>query len=45
MVSLYALAVQWRNWKMMLVVGMVYMLVAGLEAVLAGGILGLMYVI
>ena len=42
-VSLYALAVQWRNWKMMLAVGVLYMAVAGIEAVLAGSVVGLMY--
>lgn len=41
-VSLYALAVQWRNWKLMIGVGLLYMLVAGVEAVLAGSVVGLM---
>lgn len=44
-VSLYALAIQWRNWKVMLGVGVLYMVVAGVEAVLAGGVVGLMYVL
>ena len=42
--SLYAVAVQWRNWKLMWMVPLVYMLVAGVEAVLAGSVVGLMCV-
>lgn len=42
--SLYAVAVQWRNWKLMWIVPLVYMLVAGVEAVLAGSVVGLMCV-
>lgn len=38
----YALVVQWRNWKTMWLVPVVYMLVAGVEAVLAGSVVGLM---
>ena len=40
--SLYAVAVQWRNWKLMWMVPIIYMLVAGVEAVLAGSVVGLM---
>ena len=38
----YAVIVQWRNWKTMWLVPLVYMLVAGVEAVLAGSVVGLM---
>lgn len=38
----YAVMVQWRNWKTMWLVPVVYMLVAGVEAVLAGSVVGLM---
>lgn len=38
----YAVVVQWRNWKFMWLVPVVYMLVAGVEAVLAGSVVGLM---
>ena len=40
--SACAFAVQWRSWKLMWIVPFVYMIVAGLEAVLAGTIVGLM---
>jgi hypothetical protein len=38
----YAVMVQWRKWKIMWLVPLVYMLVAGVEAVLAGSVVGLM---
>jgi hypothetical protein len=38
----YAVMVQWTNWKIMWLVPLVYMLVAGVEAVLAGSVVGLM---
>ena len=41
-VSIYALVVQWRNWKVMWAVPLIYGLVAGLEAVLAGSVVGIM---
>jgi hypothetical protein len=37
-----AVVVQWRNWRMMWVVPIVYVVVAGLEALLAGSVIGLM---
>lgn len=40
----YAVVVQWRNWKMMCMVPVLYMVVAGAEAILAGTVVGLMYV-
>ncbi|MCJ1270670.1 hypothetical protein MMC22_010567 [Lobaria immixta] len=40
----YAVAVQWRNWKMMWMIPPLYMFVAGVEAVLAGSVVGLLYV-
>ena len=40
----YAVAVQWRNWKLMWVVPVVYLFIGGIEAVLAGSIVGLMSV-
>ena len=42
--STYAVIVQWRNWKIMWIVPLVYMIAAGIEAVLAGTVVGLMYV-
>jgi hypothetical protein len=38
----YAVAVQWRNWKLMWLVPIAYLVVGGIEAVLAGSIVGLM---
>lgn len=40
--SLYALAIQWRNWKHIWWVPVIYLVVGGIEAVLAGSIIGLM---
>ncbi|MCJ1473223.1 hypothetical protein MMC13_001874, partial [Lambiella insularis] len=37
----YAVVVQWKNWKIMWLVPIVYALVGGVEAVLAGSIVGL----
>lgn len=42
--SCYATVVQWRNWQMMWMIPLLYMFVAGVEAVLAGSVVGLMYV-
>lgn len=42
--SSYAFAVQWRNWKKMLGVMVVYAVLAGLEALMAGSVVGLLYV-
>lgn len=42
--STYAVVVQWRNWKMMWIVLLLYMFVAGIQAALAGSVVGLMYV-
>ena len=39
----YAVIIQWHNWKFMWVVPLVYMILAGVEAVLAGTVVGLMY--
>jgi hypothetical protein len=39
--SLYAVAVQWKNWKLVWFVPIVYLLVGGVEA-LAGSVVGLM---
>lgn len=41
-VSLYALVVQWRCWRIMWTVPLIYVLWGGLEAVMAGSIVGLM---
>lgn len=41
----YALVVQWRNWKMMLGAMMVYLALAGVEALMAGSVVGLLYVL
>ena len=40
--SAYAAVVQQKNWKYMWIVAMVYIVIAGIEAVLAGSIVGLM---
>ena len=40
----YAVILQRRNWKIMWIVPLVYMVLAGIEAVLAGSVIGLMYV-
>lgn len=42
--STYAVVVQWRNWKTMWIAPLLYMFVAGIQAVLAGSVVGLMYV-
>lgn len=39
----YACVVQWKNWKIMWVVPVVYMALAGVEALMAGSVVGLMY--
>lgn len=41
-VAFWAVAVQWRNWRMMWAVPLVYGVVGGLEALLAGSVVGLM---
>ena len=38
----YACAVQWKNWKIMWMVLLLYMAVSGVEALLAGSVVGLM---
>lgn len=38
----YAFFVQWRNWRTMWIVPLIYMAVAGVEALLAGSVVGLM---
>lgn len=43
-VSGYAVIVQWKNWRTMWMVPLVYMFLAGVEAALAGSVIGLMYV-
>ena len=40
--SLYATVVQRKNWKYMWIVSLIYIMIAGIEAVLAGSIVGLM---
>ncbi|KAL8914524.1 MAG: hypothetical protein Q9171_000877 [Xanthocarpia ochracea] len=40
--SSYALVVQWRNWKMMFGIILIYALLAGVEALMAGSIVGLL---
>lgn len=41
-VALLAVAVQWKNWRTMWAVPVVYLVVSGLEALLAGSLVGLM---
>ena len=38
----YATAIQWKNWKLMWLVVIVYLVVSGVEALLAGSVVGLM---
>ena len=38
----YAFAVQWRHWKLMWIVPIVYLIWAGLQGILAGSVIGLM---
>ncbi|SLM39384.1 hypothetical protein LPUS_09911 [Lasallia pustulata] len=40
--SAYAVALQWKNWKIMWMVPVVYMVVGGVEAIMAGSVVGLM---
>jgi cytochrome c-type biogenesis protein CcmH/NrfF len=40
--SLYAVTVQWKNWRLLWFVPFVYLLVGGVEALLAGSVVGLM---
>ena len=42
--SSYALTLQWRNWKVMFGVVAVYGVLAGVEALMAGSVVGLLYV-
>jgi len=37
----YAVVVQWKNWKFMWLVPIVYLIVGGVEALLAGSVVGL----
>lgn len=41
----YALAVQWKNWKIMFGIFTVYSVLAGVEALMAGSVVGLLYVL
>jgi hypothetical protein len=41
-VAFCAVAVQWRNWRVMWAVPLIYGIVAGMEALLAGSVTGLM---
>ncbi|KAL8994893.1 MAG: hypothetical protein Q9169_005267 [Polycauliona sp. 2 TL-2023] len=38
----YALAVQWRNWKVIFGVVLAYLVLAGVEALMAGSVVGLL---
>ncbi|KAH8696002.1 integral membrane protein [Talaromyces proteolyticus] len=40
-VAAFATAIQWRNWRMMWAVPVAYVVVSGLEALLAGSMVGL----
>ena len=40
----YALVVQWKNWRFIWIVPLVYTAIAGVEAILAGSVVGLLYV-
>jgi len=37
----YAVAMQWKNWKLMWIVPVIYMIVGAVEALLAGSVVGL----
>lgn len=41
-VAAFAVAIQWKNWRTMWAVPVVYLVVSGLEALLAGSLVGLM---
>lgn len=45
LVAGFAVAVQWRNYKRMWAVPLIYMLVSGFEALLAGSLVGLMFAV
>lgn len=36
----YAMAVQWRNWKIIWIVPFVFCLIGGVEALIAGNVVG-----
>lgn len=36
----YAVIVQWRNWKLIWIVPLLYAIIGGIEAVAAGGVVG-----
>jgi len=36
----YAVAMQWRNWKLIWIVPLVYLLIGGMEALIAGNVVG-----
>jgi hypothetical protein len=38
----YAFAIQWKEWKYMWIVPVVYLVIGGIEALLAGSVVGLM---
>jgi hypothetical protein len=40
--SAYALMIQWRRWRIMWIMSLIYIAIAGIEAILAGSIVGLM---
>lgn len=40
----YALILQWKSWRFIWIVPLVYIAIAGVEAILAGTVVGLLYV-
>ncbi|GAB1738261.1 hypothetical protein KC333_g4002 [Hortaea werneckii] len=36
----YACAIQWKNWKVIWVVPIIYLIIGGVEAVIAGSVVG-----
>jgi len=36
----YAMAVQWKNWKVIWIAPIIYIIIGGIEAVIAGSIVG-----
>jgi len=42
--AMYAMMIQWRNWKLIWITPVVFALVGGVEALIAGSVVGGVYV-
>jgi len=38
--AIYAMLIQWRNWKLIWIVPIIYGVIGGIEAVIAGNVVG-----